>query len=300
MKAVPEDYEFALCLTHDIDRPYKDIQALYHAIKDRSAHHLRALLPGHQPWWQFDRLVETEARLDVTSAFYFLQEQHLLYDRSPREWFVPSYWIEHVGRYEFSDAAIASAITSLDEGGWEIGLHGSLGTHRDAEQLQAEKERLEAVVGHDVRGVRQHWLRIDPPGTWRIQRSLGLSYDASYDSCDRSGFQDGYRPVRPFDDDFLVFPLTVMDKRLEENTESPTDAWHRCKSLLNEARRNDAVMTVLWHLRNFCEGDYPGYAALYRDIIEEALAMGAWVGPPGTLYEHIVDDGTEVPSTTRY
>lgn len=44
-------------------------------------------------------------------------------------------------------------------------------------------------------------------------------------------------------------------------------------------------MTALWHQCYFSTSDYPNYRSLYRRLIERALEMGAWVGPPGALYD---------------
>jgi hypothetical protein len=70
-----------------------------------------------------------------------------------------------------------------------------------------------------------------------------------------------------------------------------TAAWDACEGLLGEAAANDAVMTVLWHPRLVGE-DFPGYRELYRRLIERALEMDAWVGPPRDLYERL--DGPAV------
>jgi peptidoglycan/xylan/chitin deacetylase (PgdA/CDA1 family) len=279
-----DGHEFALCLTHDVDRPYKGIQGLYYALRDRRLHHLRSLRPETNPWWTFEHITDIERGLDVRSAFYFLREPHLLRDRSPREWLRPYRWKEHLGRYDPSTPEMADLIRELDRDGWEIGLHGSLGSHRDVDRLRQEKEVLEEVLGREVHGGRQHWLRHDGPSTWERQAAVGLRYDASLGSSERVGFYNGYDVCRPFEDEFVVFPLTVMDKALARRAEDLADARRICEALLTEARENEAVMTVLWHPRFFSEQDFPEQADLYRHVVERALDMGAWVGPPGDLY----------------
>lgn len=277
-------YEFALCLTHDVDRPYKSIQGLYYALRDLDAGHLKALFPDENPWWTFDCIRAIERDCGVRSAFYFLQEPHLLRERSPREWLQPYRWIEHVGRYDPASPEIASLIRELDSGGWEIGLHGSLGTHRDFDRLCQEKEHLEMVLDGTVYGGRQHHLRHDSRKMWRQQSIAGLLYDTSLGSSDRVGFQYGYGLRRPFDDDFVVFPLTIMDKALMDHSSDPGAARRTCSNLLEEAREHNAVMTVLWHPRFFSELGYPGQKGVYRFLIERALEMDAWVGSPLELY----------------
>lgn len=284
---IPDDKPFALCLTHDIDRPYKQWQAPYYLLIDRDHHHIKDLHPNINSWWQFDRIQRIEENLGVRSAFYFLQEPHLLLDRSPVEWTKLRHWIEFLGRYEISDPNIINVIKELDEGGWEIGVHGSIGSHTSADRLYREKHRIEDLINQSVIGIRQHNLKFERPETWRCQQAAGLKYDTSLGSASTVGFKYGYNPIRPFDDEFMAFPTTIMDKALDHVTDSIEDAWAICESLLAEAREHGAVMTILWHLRNFCKRDYPGFADLYRRLIDRALEMDAWVGPPNQLYTQI-------------
>lgn len=289
------DGEFALCLTHDVDRPFKTVQSLYYALADRDPSHLRSLLPGENPWWQFEAVMDLEASLGVRSAFYFLQEPPL-YARSPRDWVDPHYLIEELGRYSIERPDVADAIRDLDRGGWEVGLHGSYDAFDDPDRLRTEKERLESVLGDEIRGGRQHHLNLGPD-TWRHYAGIGLDYDASLGSSSAYGFHHGYDVLRPFDDEFVVFPLTIMEVALPDDMAA---AWRECERLLAEASANDAVMTILWHPRMFDEDDFPGYRELYRRLIERARELGAWVGPPGEYYDRLDHPtGTRRPADKR-
>jgi peptidoglycan/xylan/chitin deacetylase (PgdA/CDA1 family) len=175
---------------------------------------------------------------------------------------------------------------TLYDRGWEVGLHGSYDSYTDRSTLASEKDRLETVLGAEVIGGRQHYLNLERPETWRHHRRIGLRYDSSLGSTDRVGFHHGYGARRPFDDDFVVFPLTAMEVALLRDR-SPDEAWARCEELLDEAAANDAIMTVLWHQRFFNESEFPGYKRLYRRLVEGALARGAWVGPLGEMYERL-------------
>ncbi len=278
--ALPPDAEFALCLTHDVDRPYKGARSLYYATRERPGYHLRTALSSSNPYWQFEDIMTLEADLGVRSAFYFLNEQHLLLDRPPREWLSPANWVQHLGRYDVTSEDIATVVERLDDGGWEIGLHGSYHSPEDPARLSEEKRVLEAVLGRPVVGGRQHHLRLSVPETWRHHREIGLEYDASLGSTTVCGFHHGYRPLRPFDDEFVVFPLTIMDQALPDPGTDPDEARRTCDRLLEAATANDAVMSVLWHPRYFNEREFPGHRELYRWLIERAQSLGAWVGSP--------------------
>ena len=286
-RPVPDGHTFSLLLTHDLDRPYKTYQSLYYALTDpeRRRYHLSTMLPWRNPYWQFDTVMDIEDDLGVRSAFYVLREQRLFHDRPTREWFSMEGWQLFAGRYGLDDPDILDALERLDDGGWELGLHGSYESRDDRERLREEKAAVEEAVGRELRGGRQHYLNLSQPETWEHYREIGLSYDTTLGSSDEYGFQYGHGILRPFDDEFVVFPLTVMEQALPDPARDFDRAWDACEELLDEAREEGAVMTVLWHPRHFSEGDFPGHRRLYRRLVERALDLGAWVGSPGQLYE---------------
>lgn len=282
---IPEDHSFALCLTHDVDRPYKTYQSPYYAVRDRSLAQLGDMVFGRNPYWSFDRIRSIEEGLDVRSAFYFLDEESLFTDRPRRELLDPEAWSLYSGRYDINDPKIVELIRELDDGGWEVGLHGSYNSFRDREQLREQQQQLESILGRRVTGGRQHHLNLVIPETWEHHAAIGLRYDASLGSATEYGFNHGYGLHRPFDDEFVVFPLTAMEISLPIDGD-PDRAWEAIEGLFAEARESAAVMSVLWHPRFFCS-DTPNHAPIYRRLIERALELDAWVGPPRALYEQL-------------
>lgn len=287
---IPGDGEFALCLTHDVDRPYKGVRSLYYATRERPSYHLRSALSSANPYWQFEEIRNQEDDLGVRSAFYFLDEQHLLFERPASDWLSPTNWVQHLGRYDLDAPELVEAIRELDAGGWEIGLHGSYHSPTDRDRLAAEKSTIETVLGGPIVGGRQHYLRLSIPETWRHHRAIGLRYDASLGSGTERGFQYGYRPLRPFDDDFLAFPLTLMEQALPDPGNDVERAVAVCDRLLREAAENDAVMTALWHPRYFNGREFPGYREVYRRLVERAIELGAWIGTPAAFCDAVETD----------
>lgn len=282
------DYEFALCLTHDVDKPFKtNYHALFYTLCERDPRHLRALSDQCNPYWQFEDIMAIEENFGVRSAFYFLNQPSLR-SSSLRELADRSAWTQEFGRYDVRDPELVDLIQQLDDGGWEVGLHGSYHTARDRDRLREEKSRIEDALDGQIRGGRQHYLRFEAPETWQHYRAIGLEYDASFGSAETPGFQFGHDVFRPFSDDFVVFPLTLMEQHLPDPDVHFDESWANCESLLETASADSGVMTCLFHPRYFCEREFPGYRRLYRRLITEAKNRGAWVGSPGEFYDEFL------------
>lgn len=288
--------EFALCLTHDVDRPYKSYQSVYYARED-PAYHLGSLLRGENPYWQFEAGMELEDDLGVRSAWYFLNEPPLSEMGGPREWLRPVNWVEHFGRYDVTSPDIVAAMRALADGGWEVGLHGSRRAATDPTRLAHEKSVLEGALGEEVVGGRHHHLTLGPD-TWRQHDAVGLRYDASLGWSTEYGFTYGYDPLVPFDD-FVVYPLTAMEVALPDPDREFDRALAACEGLLKEAEENGAVMSVLWHPRYFNEREFPGYRRLYRRLIAGALDRDAWVGPPAEYDAALRESGDHPDLSAR-
>jgi hypothetical protein len=69
-----DGHPFALCLTHDVDRVRKTYQTLYYALRDRDPSHLRDLVPGAEPYWQFDEVRALEADRRVPALLLLVAE----------------------------------------------------------------------------------------------------------------------------------------------------------------------------------------------------------------------------------
>lgn len=296
-------YEFAVCLTHDVDRVYKTYQSLYNAITERDPTRVAGLFSSQNPYWQFERIMDAESERGVRSSFHVLDEKPLQ-ERPVREWFSMSGWKLFAGRYDPTDPDIAATLRVLDRFGWEIALHGSYTSSTDPGRFGHEKSRIEAAADTRIRGNRQHYWRHSPPDTWRHLRDAGLRYDLSLGDSHALQYQHGYDLHRPFDDEFVVFPWSLMDGAVMRSAESPAGALENCAEVFEEAREHRSVLCLDWHLARFAGSDYPGWGEVYERAIDRALEMGAWVGPPGRFYEALdhpegtVDDALATLAST--
>ena len=280
----PNNKEFAVCLTHDVDRVRKTYQYITQ-IKKGNYLRMQELFEFGNSYWDFPTIMRIEDKFEVRSTFFFLQESRKMNLLRPKEWVLSG------GKYRFNDKKVSEVIKMLDRNGWEIGLHGSYESYRNEHLLRQEKEALEHVLGAEVTGIRQHYLNLEIPKTWEIQRQVGFLYDASFGLRDKVGFRDErYLPFHPFDGSFLEVPLTMMDGALFSNYGSKDAIWRKCLNLIENVEKNKRLLTVLWHQRVFDEKEFPGWTIVYKKIIKECTERNAYFGTCKDIHNLWVKD----------
>ncbi len=261
-----------VALTHDVDRTYKSYQYVTYFVKallnrdtNCALYHFSSLFKNN-PYWNFEEIIRIENEFNVKSTFFFLNESIEFNPLSLSNWKLS------LGRYDIKSEKIINAIRFLDSNGWEIGVHGSYNSYKNPELLLKEKKILENILGHEVFGVRQHYLNLDEKRTWKYQKELGFKYDASFGYTDSIGFM-GKKviPFKPFSDGFVVFPLPIMDSCFM-NTVSK---WEKFQELIDIVLKNNALLVINWHQRSFNRDEFPGYTETYTDIIEKSIDMKA-------------------------
>ena len=284
----PGSAPLAICLTHDVDRVRKTkFHSIYYFLKERKLHHMRSFLKGEEAYWNFDKIIEIEKKHDVRSTFFFLNEQDLFKDRPSTSILKPSEWVLYYSSYRVAGPAVAEVIRRLDRESWEIGLHGSYQSCEKGYLIRREKQTLEAVLGHKIVGVRQHYLRLNIPDTWNLQREAGFDYDSSYGPHQAVETRiEWISPFHPFNTDFIVIPVTIMDGYLFSTCGNDANlAWERCLEILKWTRKNHGVVTVLWHSQRFNEQEFPRWPKIYEKIIVEGKKMNAWIATARQVYE---------------
>ena len=263
---------FVVCLSHDVDRTFKSFQFITHFLREfkkgnyeSAYYHLKSIFFRNH-YWGFDKIIEIEESYQVRSTFFFLNESY------PFNLLAISSWKLSIGYYKIFDDAIQKIIRKLDAGGWEIGVHGSYNSYREIGLLKKEKRDLESILGHEVKGIRQHFLNVKQD-TWFLQKEAGFRYDASYGFTDDIGFKNDQYDLFALDEnkDFFIVPLAIMDTCLM----GKRDPLGSAISLIELAQKEKGCLVLNWHQRMFCEKEFPGYASLYRSIIEECQKRDA-------------------------
>ncbi len=271
----PDHKKFAICLTHDVDDIYpplthKVLSSLW-SLKKWDWGGLKEQLfwnrLGKQasPYRNFQKIMELEKKYGAKSTFYFMTAS-----RDPRRF-----------RYNIED--IASELNYIVKSGWEVGLHGGYYSFNDFDAIKLEKSKLERVLGREVIGYRNHYLRFQVPDTWDILKKCGFTYDSTYGYTNTVGFRNGMcHPFRPYDlqhqqwMDIYELPLHVMESAMFDFVK-PHEAWELIQQLLEEVELNQGVLTVLWHNNVFSCPFRDKWNALYEKILQYGRERNAWM-----------------------
>ncbi len=272
-----------VALTHDVDRVKKSYQYITHAVKalrngsiNEFTNQVKSLIKKN-PYWNFDTITNIEKQYGVKSTFFFLNESIRFNLLSISNWQLS------LGRYDISDPMIIEIIKGLDNDGWEIGLHGSYNSYNDESLLKKEKLLLEKILGHKVKGIRQHYLNWDK-STWKIQKKLGFDYDSTWGFTNNIGFkEDIITPFKPFADNFSVYPLAIMDSCYMSFTAQ--ERWEKFLYIVETIDKNNGILVLNWHQRVFNKNEFPNYIDEYKRIIEFLLKNEGEFCTLGGFYE---------------
>lgn len=289
----PKGKKVAVCLSHDVDvltgwflYALVRFAELLKKGSFAAAFRLvrRAAQKAFQPLYPLQILREMahqEKMRNFRSSFYFLSA-------SPN-------WrrvLKSDVTYDNCSGPIAAAIGELCFQGFEIGLHGSYDSFKDAARLAEEKRRLESVAGQPIMGIRQHFLRFAAPDTWQAQRKAGFAYDTTLGFAEQAGFRAGFGfPFFPYDlkqdgsIPILELPLVVMDRSYSKyQNASLAEVAAGIESLLEVLNEHGGLLTLLWHTHMTDEFGFFGYPQLYGRILDRFLKEDCYVASGKEIY----------------
>lgn len=280
---------FTVALTHDVDIPWRWSRP--QALRGAAARARAAVREGRRrdvvaeatglaatpirkltrtdPNWSYERIAAIE-RAHGGRSTYFVMAGHGHAADGPDP-----------AAYDRLRPAIVAQIAAQGD---EVGLHPSYLTSERPDLLAAERERLEALTGDRVPGVRFHYLRHDTHATLPELEGLGFAYDSSQGYGDaiglRAGFSFPYRPFhlaerRPLD--LVELPMAVMDATLAEPRYlglEPRAGLARTLRLLERVADVGGTVSILWHTDRFSREYARGWDRVYADVLEWVADRG--------------------------
>lgn len=162
----------------------------------------------------------------------------------------------------YSYKKAAPVIQSLQKDGHFIGTHGM--AYDDKKSMLEEKRRLESILGFEVCGIRNHYLR-QSSDNQRFMSELGYHFD----STDRGLFD----PVKK--DGILSIPISVMDVDVVKPRVSTEAALKATLDKLDEAtEKNLKYFVINFHDIYFDSVSYPNFYNWYTELVKECQDRG--------------------------
>ncbi len=293
----PEGKRFALCLTHDVDHlrvtaHVERLRALWAvrgmSIRERTdlcasvgRHALRAMVSGvrHYP---LEMWLRAEDEFGFRSTFYFMGGPPARPDA--RDIY---YRLDDGILCEGKLRPLREILPTLVEGGWEVGMHGSIASAFDVEIARTERLRLCEAAGTDVISGRQHYLNFDIRSTPLIHEAAGLRTDSTLGSnvlpeCHRIGTGLPFPMFHLLEDrplNLVQVPLIVHDNPLLSAADGDAArAVEIATRQMKSAAERGGMVTLLFH-PNYLESSTA--FRVYREILAVANDLGAWGCPAG-------------------
>ena len=296
---VPAGYDFAACLTHDVDftgiRGHKFDHTMwgfiYRAFAGSLIYALRKRMPwskllqnwkavcslplvylGLQDdfWLEFDRYLQIENGLGPT--FFFIPFKNFAGVRASGA--APK---RRAAKYDVAE--IKDQVRELVKRGCEVGVHGIDAWH-NSQKGHAELSRIRGVTGQSEFGVRIHWLYFTE-GSPKTLEEAGFSYDSTFGYNDGVGFRGGTTQVfcPPTAETLLELSLNIQDTAMfypSRMNLSEAEALNSCRQLIHFSSLFGGALTVNWHTRSLSPerlwGDF------YKSLLKEIQNYHVWFG----------------------
>ncbi len=287
VKRWPGEFRFAVALTHDVDMLQKwrwrsRLKWTARLPIDiwRNREQLRSdweeIRSDRDPWDNCHDVLSLEQKHGFTSSWFFLTEA-----RDHQTW-----------RYKINSHRARAAVDDVRQAGGEIALHGGYRQPHTLSRFLDQKQQLERVLGRELQGVRQHWLKYSLAKTADAQARAGLSYDSSLGWNHAAGYRSGtslpykvFDPLSKQETDFYEIPLIFMDTALFLQAGlSPEEVSTVLSDLLDRTEKVGGLLTVLFHNHYFYEQDFPGWKETYSRFLEEVKERSAWVDTMRNIY----------------
>jgi peptidoglycan/xylan/chitin deacetylase (PgdA/CDA1 family) len=269
----PEKKKFTICLTHDIDAIKFPILSVVSGVAKSLIHRQvknAVMMPFYNiiekwnPWCNFKDIIALEEKYGAKSSFYFLSLE------------------KEDTEFNFKVENYEHQINTIADSGWEVGLHGGPEAYNNMNRVKEEKKRLEKVLGKEVIGIRNHYLKFKVPDTWELLSKAGFKYDSTFGYADMVGFRNGMcHPFKPFnlntnsEIDIFEIPLTISDFTLLEYMKMDIkNAWYFTKQLIDKVESYNGVITILWHNAIYMQGET---LKLYEKILKYCYDKNAWM-----------------------
>ena len=158
-----------------------------------------------------------------------------------------------------------------------VGIHSSYASAIEYHKLSEEIKRLEHIQKRETLFIRQHFLKILLPKSYRNFTSLGLLNDFSMGYSSELGFRASIAtPFYFYDLDaeqvlpIKICPFCISDNALRNYSNNNIDvALEVSKKLIDEVVNVNGILITLWHNDTYSDfGKWKGWSNLHEDLIK--------------------------------
>jgi len=278
--------KFSICLTHDIDTCNSAwLEGSFSELKKKRIFSIPKLLfkrlMGKDDWFNFDKITQIENQFNCSSSFYFLPKKG-----KTGSWKNADYNIKR--------ESMQAIIKLLINKGYEIGVHGSFGTHTNIEKLKTDIQNINqpSTVGN-----RFHFLMFDPLKTAGVLEECNIKYDSSLCFAEHIGFRRAtcfpfflYNFEKDCISEVIEIPLIVMDATLANKKYmglTHEESLIRIFEIINEIKKFNGVFTLLWHNTFFSDYKYTGWKEVYIKILDYCISNDGLLTNGAEIYSRI-------------
>jgi hypothetical protein len=181
--------------------------------------YLKSLVsPEADPYFNFEWLLRKTDKME--QVIYFLMGGRTKYDRPLAN----------------LNEEFRQVVQLAKDRGLRVGLHPSYDCVHDGQLFQAEKTKLEAILGEELNKNRQHFLHFSWKTTPKILENQGIAEDSSIGFSDKIGFRCGTG--------FPYFPYSFEDEQPYSFKEMPMICMDI--ALMREAGNNNQRILEIW------------------------------------------------------
>jgi peptidoglycan/xylan/chitin deacetylase (PgdA/CDA1 family) len=292
----PAGYEYACCLTHDIDfhgiRRHAFDRTLAGFLTRGSVGTLVDVIRGRRTMAEalenWKAIVKLPFVLTgATADFWSPIDDYLRADGVPSTFFIvpfkarpgigPDGRVDRRRAVAYELGEIRTELARALARRCEVAIHG-IDAWRDEQAGRAEFNQL-ALVAPGSPGVRMHWLYYSQ-ATPSLLESAGFAYDSTWgynDACGyRAGTAQAFQPAGA--ERLLEIPMTLMDSalffpdRMGLEHGAASSLWQR---LIANAKRFGGAFVINWHDRSLAPERL--WTRAYRRLLEDVRqGGGAW------------------------
>lgn len=261
--------------TYDIDEAY----AYKYKEWQRSAGAaIKNLLKGDWKSWTERRNVLAGKMEDPFDSFSWMNDLHRPYALKPRYFFLVA---EKTGRYDRNILPSETAMQTLvhqHAAKYPVGIHPSWQSGDDENLLKTEIQRLERMTGLKVTTSRQHFIRMNLPGTYRNLVRAGITEDFSMGYGSINGFRASVASTFYWYDlekeqatNLLLHPFCYMEANsYYEQKHTPQQAAAEMRHYYSVTKNAGGLLSMIWH-NTFLgtAAKFSGWREEYRKFVDE-------------------------------